>query len=99
MVKQYVSRKANIVEYVVVTWHARDSLVLSRTGLRALVVDDADLEVGHPSVVAPVALAAPAQRLVLGAPDLTRLGVRVALELGLGAAEETPVHVVVLALC
>lgn len=47
------------------------------------------LEIRHLSVVAPVALATPAQRLPLGTADLAGLGVHVALELGRGAAVDT----------
>lgn len=44
------------------------------------------LEIRHLSVVAPVAAAAPAQRLILGPADLARARVPVAVKLGLGAA-------------
>lgn len=44
------------------------------------------LKVRHPPIVAPVAITAPPQRLVLRPADLTRLGIRLALELGWRAA-------------
>lgn len=47
-------------------------------------------EVSHPAVVAPVAGAAPPQRLGLGPADLARLWVLVAVELGRGAAPHAP---------
>jgi hypothetical protein len=46
------------------------------------------LKVGTPSIIAPVPLTAPSQRLILGPADLARLGVDVALELGRRAAEQ-----------
>lgn len=57
-------------------------------------------KVRHAPVVAPVARAAPPQRLVLGPAHLARLGVDVALELGLRAAPHAGgQRVLVLVLC
>lgn len=52
------------------------------------------LEIRYPAVVAPVTLTTPSQRLVLGSTDLSRLGVRIALELWRGATEHALVDVV-----
>lgn len=52
-----------------------------------------DSEIRYPSIVAPIALVAPPQRLILGPADLAGLGVDVALELRWRAAEQAGVDV------
>lgn len=47
------------------------------------------LKVGTSSIIAPIPLAAPSQRLILGPADLSRLGIHIALKLWRGAAEQT----------
>ncbi|VUC27635.1 unnamed protein product [Clonostachys rosea] len=49
------------------------------------------LEIRDSSIVAPIALVPPPERLILGTSDLAGLGVHIALELGFGAALETAV--------
>lgn len=55
-----------------------------------------DLKIRHLSIITPITLSAPSQRLILGPANLSRLGIRVASELGRCALVECAVHAVVL---
>lgn len=50
------------------------------------------LKVRHSPIIAPVAIAAPSQRLILGPANLARLGILIALKLGRRAAEQALVE-------
>lgn len=54
------------------------------------------LEIRYSPVVAPVTVATPPQRLILRPADLAGLGIRIALELGLRAAEQALIDILLL---